>query len=82
MVLKEGTDDLLQVAQIFVLIQFSANGAVEGWGGNIGAGRPASWAGSAPRRSKYEPRAQKSKLAFLNILLLRLALCNPSLRHR
>ena len=52
MALKEGTDDLLQVVQIFVLIQFLANGVVEGWGGNIGAGRPAPWAGSAARHSK------------------------------
>lgn len=68
MVLKEGTDDLLQVVQIFVLIQFSANGVVEGWGGITGAGRPAPWAGSAPRRSKYEPRATKIKTGPLEHL--------------
>ena len=68
MALKESTDDLLQVVQIFVLIQFSANGVVEGWGGNIGAGRPATWAGSAARRSKYEPRATKIKTGLLEHL--------------
>lgn len=68
MVLKEGTDDLLQVAQIFVLIQFSANGAVEGWGGNIGAGRPAPWAGCSPKAQQVRAQGTKIKTGLLEHL--------------
>ena len=82
MVLKEGTDDLLQVVQIFVFIQFSANGVVEGWGGITGLAGQLHGQVQPQGAANTSPGRPKSKLALLNILLLRLAPCNPSLRHR
>ena len=77
MALKEGTDDLLQVVQIFVLIQFLANGVVEGWVGILGLAGQLHGQVQPQGTASTSPGRLKSKQAFLNILLLRLALSNP-----